>query len=120
MTLKAYRLPVTLVVFDNRRPGMVKLEQEQAGLPDFGTVLDNPDFARVAESVGIAGIRLTDPGEVESAVRSAFRSPGPVLLCVPTHPDEIAEPAKPTVEQGWEFVVAKVKGVRGHREESGN
>ncbi|MBJ6637210.1 pyruvate oxidase [Streptomyces sp. DHE7-1] len=101
MTLKTYRLPVKLVVFDNRRLGMVKLEQEQAGLPEFGTVLDNPDFAAVAEAMGITGIRVTDPADVEGAVRRAFQDPGPVLLDVLTNPDEIAVPAKPTVEQGW-------------------
>ncbi|MFF4401480.1 thiamine pyrophosphate-dependent enzyme [Streptomyces sp. NPDC001480] len=121
MTLKTYRLPVKLVVFDNRRLGMVKLEQEQAGLPEFGTVLDNPDFAAVAEAMGITGIRVTDPAEVESAVRRAFGTPGPVLLDVLTNPDEIAVPAKPTVEQGWGFAVAKMKEVvRSHGEPSGN
>ncbi|MFH9656911.1 thiamine pyrophosphate-dependent enzyme [Streptomyces sp. NPDC017248] len=117
MTLKTYDLPVKLVVFDNRRLGMVKLEQEQAGLPEFGTVLDNPDFAAVAEAMGITGIRVTDPAEVDSAVRRAFAHPGPVLLDVLTNPDEIAVPAKPTVEQGWGFAVAKVKEVvRSHGE----
>ncbi|OIJ68358.1 thiamine pyrophosphate-dependent enzyme [Streptomyces mangrovisoli] len=121
MTLKTYRLPVKLVVFDNRRLGMVKLEQEQAGLPEFGTVLDNPDFAAVAESMGITGIRVTDPAEVEDAVRRAFDNPGPVLLDVLTNPDEIAVPAKPTVEQGWGFAVAKVKEVvRSHGEPEGD
>lgn len=121
MTLKTYRLPVKLVVFDNRRLGMVKLEQEQAGLPEFGTVLDNPDFAAVAEAMGITGIRVTDPADVEDAVRRAFGSPGPVLLDVLTNPEEIAVPAKPTVEQGWGFAVAKVKEVvRSHGEPSGD
>ncbi|MEV7244731.1 thiamine pyrophosphate-dependent enzyme [Streptomyces sp. NPDC003236] len=121
MTLKTYRLPVKLVVFDNRRLGMVKLEQEQAGLPEFGTVLDNPDFAAVAEAMGITGIRVTDPADVEGAVRRAFQDPGPVLLDVLTNPDEIAVPAKPTVEQGWGFALAKVKEiVRSSGEPDGN
>ncbi|WP_018567868.1 thiamine pyrophosphate-dependent enzyme [Streptomyces sp. PsTaAH-124] len=115
MTLKTHRLPVKLVVFDNRRLGMVKLEQEQAGLPEFGTVLDNPDFAAVAEAMGIPGIRVTDPADLEKSVRRAFGTPGPVLLDVLTNPDEVAVPAKPTVEQGWGFAVAKVKEiVRSH------
>jgi pyruvate dehydrogenase (quinone) len=121
MTLRTYRLPVKLVVFDNRRLGMVKLEQEQAGLPEFGTVLDNPDFAAVAEAMGITGIRVTDPADVESAVERAFRTPGPVLLDVLTNPDEIAVPAKPTVEQGWGFALAKMKEVvRSQGEPDGN
>ncbi|MGY1495318.1 thiamine pyrophosphate-dependent enzyme [Streptomyces sp. QTS52] len=111
LTLKTHRLPVKLVVFDNRRLGMVKLEQEQAGLPEFGTVLDNPDFAAVAEAMGITGIRVTDPADLEDSVRRAFRAEGPVLLDVLTNPDEIAVPAKPTVEQGWGFAVARMKEV---------
>lgn len=116
MTLKSNNLPVKLVVFDNRRLGMVKLEQEQAGLPEFGTLLDNPDFAAVATAMGITGIRVTDPAELEESVRRAFSTPGPVLLDVLTNPDEIAIPAQPTVAQGWGFAVAKVKEVvRSHR-----
>ncbi|MFF9086612.1 thiamine pyrophosphate-dependent enzyme [Streptomyces sp. NPDC014991] len=119
MTLKTHRLPVKLVVFDNRRLGMVKLEQEQAGLPEFGTVLDNPDFAAVATAMGIPGIRVTDPAELEKAVRHAFDTPGPVLLDVLTNPDEVAVPAKPTVEQGWGFAMAKLKEiVRSHGDDS--
>ncbi|MFD7944133.1 thiamine pyrophosphate-dependent enzyme [Streptomyces sp. NPDC059744] len=117
MTLKTSNLPVKLVVFDNRRLGMVKLEQEQAGLPEYGTSLDNPDFAAVATAMGITGIRVTDPADLEEAVRRAFSAPGPVLLDVLTNPDEIAIPAKPTVGQGWGFAVAKVKEiVRSQRE----
>jgi pyruvate dehydrogenase (quinone) len=119
MTLKTYDLPVTLVVFDNRRLGMVKLEQEQSGLPEFGTVLDNPDFAAVATALGLTGIRVTDPAELDDAVRTALATPGPVLLDVLTNPDEIAVPAKPTVEQGWGFAVAKMKEiVRSHGDDS--
>ncbi|MEW2516529.1 thiamine pyrophosphate-dependent enzyme [Actinacidiphila alni] len=109
ITLKTNELPVKLVVFDNRRLGMVKLEQEQAGLPEFGTTLENPDFAAVASAMGITGIRVTDPKELDDAVRTAFATPGPVLLDVLTNPEEVAVPAKPTVEQGWGFAVAKMK-----------
>ncbi|BBA99001.1 putative pyruvate dehydrogenase [Actinacidiphila reveromycinica] len=119
MTLKTYDLPVTLVVFDNRRLGMVKLEQEQSGLPEFGTVLDNPDFAAVATALGLTGIRVTDPAALDDAVRTALATPGPVLLDVLTNPDEIAVPAKPTVQQGWGFAVAKMKEiVRSHGDDS--
>ncbi|MBV1947247.1 thiamine pyrophosphate-dependent enzyme [Streptomyces sp. BV129] len=109
MTIRTERLPVKLVVFDNQRLGMVKLEQEQAGLPEFGTVLDNPDFAAVAQALGIPGIRVTRPEELADAVKRAFAEPGPVLLDVLTNPDEIAVPGKATVQQGWGFAIAKVR-----------
>ncbi|MFF0413634.1 thiamine pyrophosphate-dependent enzyme [Kitasatospora sp. NPDC004745] len=109
MTIRAYRLPVKLVVFDNRRLGMVKLEQEQSGLPEYGTELDNPDFAAVATALGLTGIRVTDPSDLQDGVRRAFGTPGPVLLDVLTNPEELAVPGKPTVEQGWGFAIARIK-----------
>ncbi len=109
ITAVTEKLPVKLVVFDNGRLGMVKLEMEQVGLPEFGTVLHNPDFAKVAEAIGMRGIRVSDPHEVDGAVAEALAHPGPVLLDVLTNPDEIALPPKPTLEQGWGFAIAKTK-----------
>lgn len=109
ITAVSHDLPVKLVVFDNGRLGMVKLEMEQVGLPEFGTVLHNPDFARVAEAVGMHGIRVEDPHDVEAAVRETLAHDGPALLDVLTNPDEIAVPPKPTLEQGWGFAIAKSK-----------
>lgn len=109
ITAVTYDLPVKLVVFDNARLGMVKLEMEQAGLPEFGTVLHNPDFARVAEAIGLRGIRVSSPDEVDDAVKAALGHPGPVLLDVLTSPDEIAIPPSPTVAQGLGFAIAKTR-----------
>ncbi len=111
ITLRTYDLPVKLVVFDNKRLGMVKLEQEQAGLPEFGTELANPDFAAVATAMGITGIRVTDPAGLHDAVREAFATDGPVLLDVLTNPDEVSLPPEPTVGQGWGFALAKAKEI---------
>ncbi|HEX3789639.1 MAG TPA: thiamine pyrophosphate-dependent enzyme [Pseudonocardiaceae bacterium] len=109
ITIVTYRLPVKLVVFDNHRLGMVKLEQEQAGLPEFGTELHNPDFAAVATALGLTGVRIEDPAQLADGVRQAFAVDGPVLLDVLTNPDEVSVPPKPTVEQGWGFAIAKLK-----------
>ena len=53
LTAVAYELPAKLIVFDNGRLGMVKLEQEQGGLPEFGTELTNPDLSAVAAAMGM-------------------------------------------------------------------
>jgi pyruvate dehydrogenase (quinone) len=107
ITAVSHDLPVKLVVFDNGRLGMVKLEMEQVGLPEFGTVLHNPDFARVAEAVGMKGLRVEQPDQVEGALKEAFAHDGPVLVDCLTNPDEVAIPPKPTLEQGWGFAIAK-------------
>ncbi|SED14147.1 pyruvate dehydrogenase (quinone) [Nocardioides exalbidus] len=109
ITAVTHDLPVKIIVFDNGRLGMVKLEMEQVGLAEFGTVLHNPDLAQVARALGLHGVRVTDPADVDDAVREALAHPGPVLLDVLTNPDEVAVPGKPTLAQGWGFAIAKTK-----------
>ena len=61
----SYGLPVKVVVFNNGALGFIELEQKSTGFLDFGTDFKNPNFAAMAEAVGIKGIRLEDPAEVE-------------------------------------------------------
>ena len=116
ITAVAYELPVKLIVFDNGRLGMVKLEQEQGGLPEFGTVLANPDLAAVARAMGLHGIRVEGADTLHDAVREALAHPGPVLLDVITNPDEISVPPRVKVADGWGFAVAKLgEELESHR-----
>lgn len=111
LTAVAHDLPIKVVVFDNGRLGMVKLEMEQVGLPEFGTVLHNPDFAAVASAMGLWGRRVTQPDEVDAAVAELLAAPGPGLLDVVTNPDEIAVPPKPSLSQLSGFAIAKAKEI---------
>ena len=107
ITAVAHKLPVKIIVFDNGRLGMVKLEMEQVGLPEFGTVLHNPDFSAVAQAVGMRGFRVESASELDDSIREAFATEGPVLIDVLTNPDEIAIPPKPSLEQMKGFAIAK-------------
>ena len=73
-TIVQYHLPIKLIVFNNRSLGMVKLEMEVAGLPDWQTTMLNPDFARVALSMGMAGYNVINPDDVVDQIGAdAFR-----------------------------------------------
>lgn len=109
ITLVAYHLPVKVIVFNNHRLGMVKLEMEQAGLPEFGAVLDNPDLAAVASALGLTGIRIEQPDELRPGRVQAFGTAGPVLVDVVTNPDVISIPPHPTPGDAWGFAIAKIK-----------
>jgi pyruvate dehydrogenase (quinone) len=109
ITAVEYQLPIRVVVFDNGRLGMVKLEQEQVGIPEFGTVLVNPDLAAVARAIGWTAFRVEDAGELAEVTRAAFATEGPVLLDVLTNPDEISLPPKVTIDKAWGFAIAKLK-----------
>lgn len=109
LTIASQQLPIRIVVFDNRRLGMVKLEQEQVGLPEHGTVLDNPDLAAVATAMGLRAWRVEDPAELDDVIARAFTADGPTLVDVITNPDEVALPPDTTARQAWGFAIAKVK-----------
>ena len=73
LTIAQYQLPVKIVLFNNHRLGMVQLEMEAAGLPHYGCELKNPNFAALAEAVGLRGLRVEDPMEVRPALEQAWR-----------------------------------------------
>ena len=98
-TITQYQLPVKIVVFNNRSLGMVKLEMEVAGLPDWQTDMVNPDFALVAQAMGIKGITVKDPDDVKQALKEAFMFKGPALVNILTDPNALAMPPKIEFEQ---------------------
>ncbi|MFC3562856.1 thiamine pyrophosphate-dependent enzyme [Pedobacter jamesrossensis] len=93
-TIKQYNLPIKLFVFNNRSLGMVKLEMEVQGLVDNETDMLNPDFAMVAEAMGIKGISIHDPENLDSLLQEAFLFKGPVLVNIFTDPNALAMPPK--------------------------
>ena len=50
LTITQYDLPIKVLVFDNSALGMVKLEMETGGFPDYQTDLKNPNFAKACRS----------------------------------------------------------------------
>ena len=99
MTIIQYKLPVKIIVFNNRTLGMVKLEMEVAGIPDLETEMMNPDFTKIAEAMGIPGITINDPGDVKSELEKVFLQEGPVLVNIQTDPNALAMPPKLEFDQ---------------------
>ena len=93
-TVVQYKLPIKIIVFNNRSLGMVKLEMEVDGLPDWQTNMLNPDFAQVAEAMGMTGFNVSDPEEVLTTLLNAFELDGPVLVNIMTDPNALAMPPK--------------------------
>lgn len=98
-TIVQYQLPIKIIVFNNRSLGMVKLEMEVDGLPDWQTDMLNPDFAKVAEAMGMTGFNVSDPEEVLTTLGTAFGIDGPVLVNMMTDPNALAMPPKIEFDQ---------------------
>ena len=99
MTIVQYKLPVKIIVFNNRSLGMVKLEMEVAGIPDLETEMLNPDFAKLAEAMGLLGITIHNPDEVKPGLEKAFQHEGPILIIIQTDPNALAMPPKLEFDQ---------------------
>jgi pyruvate dehydrogenase (quinone) len=111
LSLVQLKLPVKVVVFNNGTLGFVELEQKSTGFLDFGTGLENPNFAALAEAVGIRGIRLEDPEVVEDGIAAALAHDGPVLVDAVVNRTELAMPPSVTLEMAKGFTLYMVKAV---------
>jgi len=88
------RARVLNIVLNNGGLEFVKIEQEEAGFVPFGTGFSNPDFAAVAEAMGAKGVRIEDPADVPSGLRTALaHTGGPVVVDVLVDPYALAVPA---------------------------
>jgi pyruvate dehydrogenase (quinone) len=99
ITLHQQQLPVKVVIFNNGALAFVELEMKAAGIVNYGTDLKNPDFAALAQSIGLYGVRAEKPHELEAALRDAFDHPGPAVVDVATSREELSLPPKITAEE---------------------
>ena len=109
LTVRQLGLPVKIIVFNNGTLGFVEMEMKAAGLIETGVALDNPDFAAMARAIGLHGVRVTDPGDLEAGIRDVLAHPGPALLDAVTARTELSMPPKITLEQmkGFTLYMAK-------------
>ncbi|MGE7876699.1 ubiquinone-dependent pyruvate dehydrogenase [Peribacillus muralis] len=111
LTLKQHNLPVKIIVFNNSALSFVELEMKAAGYLETGTELKNPNLAAVAEAMGIMGIRVEDPADLQDSLKRAFEHDGPVLLDVLVNRQEISLPPRIEYDQAQGFTLWMVKAV---------
>jgi pyruvate dehydrogenase (quinone) len=111
LTLRQLALPVKVVIFDNGLLGFVDIEMKATGFLPTGTRLVNPNFAAMAKAIGIYGVRVEDPGELQGAIEAAFKHEGPAIIDVVTDPLELVMPPKVTLDQAKGFSIWMMKAV---------
>ena len=115
LTLKQLNLPVKLVVFNNSTLGFVELEMKAAGLIDYGTNLVNPNFAQLAKSACILGVRVEGPEDLRPALEYAFAHEGPALVEVIVNRQELSMPPTISAEQALGFSLYMLRAVMNGR-----
>lgn len=115
LSLKQLDLPAKIVVFNNGALGFIELEQKSTGFINTGTELQNPNFAAMAEAIGIKGVRIEDPAQVEGKLAEALAHPGPVVVDAVVNRHELVMPPKITAEMAKGFTLYMVRAVLNGR-----
>ncbi len=115
LSLRQLQLPVKVIVFKNDALAFVELEMKAAGIVDFGTDLDNPNFAKMAEAAGLLGLTAETPDQVEPMIAQALQHDGPALVEVLVSRQELSMPPTITLEQAKGFSLFMLRAVLSGR-----
>jgi acetolactate synthase-1/2/3 large subunit len=81
-TYARYNLPIKVLLFDNSCLGMVRQWQQLFYDGRYSHTLypRRPDFAKIAEGMGVEAFSVDSPEKIGSAIERAFETPGPALV----------------------------------------
>jgi pyruvate dehydrogenase (quinone) len=111
LSLKQLQLPVKVIVFRNDALAFVELEMKAAGILDFGTDLNNPDFAKMAEAAGLLGLTAETADQVAPMIAQALKHRGPALVEVLVSRQELSMPPTITLEEAKGFSLFMLRAV---------
>ena len=115
ITLTQNRLPVKTIVVNNSSLNFVELEMKAAGFVTYATDLENPNFAAVAEALGIFARRVERSEDLPDAVAEVLAHDGPALLDVVTERQELSMPPAITAQQVSGFALYAIRTVLSGR-----
>ena len=115
ITLTQNKLPVKTIVVNNSSLNFVELEMKAAGFVTYATDLENPNFAAVAEALGIFARRVERSEDLPDAVREVLDHDGPALLDVVTERQELSMPPTITAAQIKGFALYAMRTVMSGR-----
>ena len=115
ITLTQNRLPVKTIVVNNASLNFVELEMKAAGFVNYGTDLENPNFADVAQALGIFARRVERSEDLPAALAEVLAHDGPALLDVVTERQELSMPPTVTAEQVKGFALYAIRTVMSGR-----
>src|ERR1700729_1680396 len=111
ISLSQLGLPVKIILLNNGTLGFVEMEMKAGGFLDSGTDLKNPNFAAMAEAMGVKGSGVEKPQELKAAVSAALSHNGPALVDVVSARQELIMPPTTTFGEARDFGLFMMKAV---------
>ena len=115
LSLVQLKLPVKIIIYNNSILGFVALEMKAGGYLDTGTDLKNPNFAAMAEAIGVKAFRAEKSSTLRETLQAALDHPGPALVDVVTATQELVVPPKVDLEQAKGFSLYMLKAILNGR-----
>jgi pyruvate dehydrogenase (quinone) len=111
LTAVHHRLPVKVVIFDNKAFGLITLEAESLGILPFRKAIEfpNPDYAALARACGAQGFSVHNPALLEATLVEAFACPGPAIVDCVVVADEMPNLPHVELDQVGRYAVARIK-----------
>jgi acetolactate synthase-1/2/3 large subunit len=110
-TAAVHKLPVKILVLDNKYLGMVRQWQElffdnrYSGVDLEG----NPDFVKLAEAYGIKGVRIRRGADVRRMLKVALDHPGPCLIHAEVAKEDNVFPMVPAGKSAHHMIIERPK-----------
>lgn len=81
-TIAIHKLPIKIIIIDNKYLGMVRQWQELFYDERLSGVdlVGNPDFVKLGEAYGIKGFKIKRPADVHKVLKRAFEHKGPAII----------------------------------------
>jgi acetolactate synthase I/II/III large subunit len=97
-TTVQHRAPVKVFILNNQYMGMVRQWQELIHGGRYSQSYSEalPDFVKLAEAFGCAGLRVSDPAKLDDTIRRMLEIDGPVVVDVAVDPAENCFPMIPS------------------------
>ncbi len=111
ITLTQMNLPVKVVVLNNGTLGFVELEMKANGLLDTAVALKNPNFAAMAQAMGVFAVRVETADKLEEGLAAVLAHDGPALIDVVSARQELLMPPQTTLAQAGHFGLFALKAV---------
>ncbi|MCH4249382.1 MAG: ubiquinone-dependent pyruvate dehydrogenase [Microbacteriaceae bacterium] len=115
ITLVQNKLPVKVFVYNNDALDFIELEMKSAGFVPWGTDLHDPNYAQLANALGIHGVRVEDSADVEKSIAEALAFDGPALIDMRTDRQELSMPPTITAQQMKGFSLFAMRTVLSGR-----
>ncbi len=112
-TAVKYKLPIKVIIFNNHKFGLIQMEQEAIGNPQYQVALTNPDYAEYAKLCGGDGVTVVHSADLEKALRIAYASDIPYIVNVEINPEELTLPPHISMKTAGSYVIAKLKEILG-------